>query len=539
MLKVQQNYKVGIYVRLSKDDERAGESVSIENQKLMLTKYCEEQGWNEYSVYCDDGASGTNFDRPGVTRLIEDAKEGKIDLILCKDLSRFGRNYIQVGQFTDYLFPMIGVRFIALNDGVDTLHSDNDIMPFRNLLNEFQSKDTSKKIKAVKQTHAKLGNYLGCYVPYGYKAHPDDKHKFIVDEVAAEVVKRIFAYRRQGFGFRKIAGQLNSEHILPPRDYHYQQKGTPNNYHTNHCWNDVTVKKMLRNEVYLGHMVQNKRGTLSYKNKKQVDKPKDEWIKVENTHEAIIDMDTWNACVEIDKRNYKPRSTKENVISLFGGLLKCMDCGFAMRYQQETHVYPKAGRVVYQSYLCGNYARSGKGACSIHTIYLKPLSELVLGDIRHRSKRVLEDEDKVRQELMDSKAKQGAQQMKADKATLKSMEKRLTELERLTQALYEDKVLGSVPEAVFKNLMGKYEAERVEKLALVQELKQRLADTAQDERDIEKYLQSIKKYVAIEQLDREMLLELIHYIEIGERQVIDGQKCRDVVIHYNLVDKAG
>ncbi len=260
---------------------------------------------------------------------------------------------------------------------------------------------------------------------------------------------------------------------------------------------------------------------------------------MENTHEPIIDMDAWNACQEIAVRNYKPRPTKDNEISLFGGLLKCMDCGFAMRYTQETHNYPKEGFVKYVSYLCGNYTRSGAGACSARIIYLNPLAELVLDDIRHRAKRVLEDEDKVRQELMDSKSKQGAQQMKADKSTLKATEKRLAELEKLTQALYEDKVLGTVPEAVFKNLLTKYDAERIEKQSLVQELKQRLADTAQDGRDIEQYLQSIKKYVAIEQLDREMLLELIKYIEIGERKVVDGQKCRDIVIHYNLVDKAG
>jgi DNA invertase Pin-like site-specific DNA recombinase len=539
MLKVQQNYKVGIYVRLSKDDERAGESVSIENQKLMLTKYCEEQGWNDYSVYCDDGVSGTTFDRPGVSKLIEDAKEGLINLILVKDLSRFGRNYIQVGQFTDYLFPMIGCRFIALNDGVDTIHSDNDIMPFRNLFNEFQSKDTSKKIKAVKQAHAKMGNYLGCYVPYGYKAHPDDKHKFVVEEFAAGVVRKMFAYRRQGFGFRKIARLLNEEHILPPRDYYYQEKGVESKGYRNHLWNDVTVKKMLRSEVYIGHMVQNKRGTLSYKNKKQVDKPKEDWIKVENTHEPIIDMDTWNACAEVDARNYKPRPTKESEISLFGGLLKCMDCGFKMRYSQETHTYPKKGKVKYISYFCGSYARSGRSACSAHIIYLNPLSELVLDDIRHRAKRVLEDEDRVRRELLEQKAKQSDRQLKADKSTLKATEKRLAELEKLTQALYEDKVLGTVPEAVFKNLMVKYEAERVEKQMLVQSLKQKIANTAQDERDIEQYIASIKKYVAVEQLDRGMLLELIKYIEIGERKVVDGQKCRDVVIHYNLVDKAG
>lgn len=263
MLKVQNNYKVGIYVRLSKDDERAGESVSIENQKLMLTRYCEEQGWNDYSVYCDDGVSGTTFDRPGVSKLIEDAKEGLINLILVKDLSRFGRNYIQVGQFTDYLFPMIGCRFIALNDGVDTIHSDNDIMPFRNLFNEFQSKDTSKKIKAVKQAHAKMGNYLGWLVPYGYKAHPDDKHKFIIDEYAAGVVQKIFANRRKGWGYRKLAAKLNEEHILPPLDYYYQQKGKEDaGIRRNHLWNDMTVKKILRNEVYAWHIKGTAKGTL-------------------------------------------------------------------------------------------------------------------------------------------------------------------------------------------------------------------------------------------------------------------------------------
>lgn len=346
-------------------------------------------------------------------------------------------------------------------------------------------------------------------------------------------------YRRQGFGFRKIARLLNEEHILPPRDYYYEQKGAESKGYRNHLWNDVTVKSMLRSEVYIGHMVQNKRGTLSYKNKKQVDKPKEDWIKVENTHEPIIDMDTWKACAEVDARNYKPRPTKENEISLFGGLLKCMDCGFKMRYSQETHTYPKRGKVKYISYFCGSYARSGRSACSAHIIYLNPLSELVLGDIRHRAKRVLEDEDRVRRELLEQKASQSDRQLKADKSTLRATEKRLAELEKLTQALYEDKVLGTVPEAVFKNLLTKYEAERVEKQSLVQKLKKRLADTVQDERDIEQYIQSIKKYVSVEQLDRGMLLELIKYIEIGERKVVDGQKCRDIVIHYNLVDKAG
>ncbi len=540
MIKAGENYKVGIYVRLSRDDERMGESVSIENQKLILTKYCEEQRWEIVDIYCDDGISGTSFERPGVQRLIEDAKDGRINLILVKDLSRFGRNYIQVGQYTDYLFPMLGIRFIALNDGVDTINNDNDIMPFKNLFNEFQSKETSKKIKAVKQINAKAGNYLGAYVPYGYMASPEDKHRFIIDEVAAENVRKLFRYRCQGYGFRKIAGFMNEQRITPPRDYYYLKIGRESVGFRNHLWNDVTVKKMLRNEVYIGHMVQNKRGTVSYKNHKQIDKPKSEWIKVENTHEPIIDMKTWNACVEIDKRNCKARTIKgASEPSLFGGLMRCLDCGFKMRYNEETHTRKNGTRVKYISYVCNNYSRSGKMACSTHRIYQNPLSEIVLEDIRSRAKRVIEDEQKVRQDLLEEMTNQNAAKQKADKTLLQATKKRIAELERLTQALYEDKVLGTVPDNVFKSLMTRYEAERQEKEIAAKELTEKLSQTAQSEKDIEIYLERIRKYVAVESLDREMLLELINCIDIGERKQLGNQKYRDIVIHYNLVDKAG
>jgi len=404
-MKSQQDYNAGIYVRLSKDDERAGESVSIENQKLILTKHAQEQGWNVVETYCDDGYSGTNFDRPGVTRLIDDAKDGKINLILVKDLSRFGRNYIQVGQFTDYLFPMIGCRFIALNNGVDTANNDssNDLMPFLNLFNEFQSRDASKKIKAVKKACASNGMYLGCYAPFGYKKSPDDKHKFIIDETAATVVRKIFDYRCQGYGYYKIAGFLNAEKLPTPRDY-YQQLGKPNPYYSNHMWNDVTMKTIIRNEVYIGNMVQNKTGSLSYKNSKQITKPKEDWIRVEGTHEPIIDIETWNLCVELDKRNNKkPRTTGEGNLTLFSGLVQCIDCGFKMRSNREKKVYPKAGIVVYTSYMCGNYARSGKGVCSAHIIYEKVLVELLIEDIRLHAKRVIDDENSVRRDLIQQR----------------------------------------------------------------------------------------------------------------------------------------
>ena len=445
-----------------------------------------------------------------------------------------------MGQYTDYLFPIIGVRFIALNDGVDTLNSDNDIMPFKNLFNEFQSKETSKKIKAVKQINAKSGNYLGAYVPYGYTASPEDKHRFIIDEEAAENVRKLFSYRCQGYGFRKIAGLMNEEHILPPRDYYYLKTGRESVGYRNHLWNDVTIKKMIRNEVYIGHMVQNKRGTVSYKNHKQIDKPKSEWIKVENTHEPIIDTDTWNTCVEIDKRNCKPRTIKgASEPSLFSGLLRCMDCGFKMRYHEENHIRKNGRKVKYINFMCGNYARSGKAACSAHIIYQQPLTEIVLEDIQSRAKRVIEDEEKVRQELLEKLTKKNAAQQKADKSLLQAANKRITELERLTQALYEDKVLGNVPEGICKTLIMKYDAERSEKQELIQELTEKLSQTAKSENDIDLYLKRIRKYVAVETLDREMLLELINCIDVGERKQRGQQKYRDIVIHYNLVDTAG
>ena len=224
---IEKTYNVGIYCRLSNDDERDGESVSIENQKLLLQRYVREQGWNEIDAYIDDGYSGTNFQRPGVQRLIADAKAKRINVILVKDLSRFGRNYIEFGQYTDYLFPSIGCRFIALNNGIDTMKNDGstDVMCFLNLFNEFYSRDTSKKVKAVKKACAESGKFMGIHPPYGYKRDPLDKHHFIIDEETAPLVRRMFAMRASGTPFRKIATTLNDEGIQPPGELYYQRQG--------------------------------------------------------------------------------------------------------------------------------------------------------------------------------------------------------------------------------------------------------------------------------------------------------------------------
>ena len=290
-------YNVGIYVRLSQEDMRAGESLSIENQKLILTKYVTEQGWNISNIYVDDGYSGTDFNRPGVSRLLEDAKTGKINLIIVKDLSRFGRNYIQVGQYIDYIFPTYNIRFIALSDNVDTANKDTsamDMMPIVNLFNEWHAASTSKKIRAVIEANCKAGKYRATAALYGYIKGDDEKHLPVVDEPAASVVRRIFEMRSQGISPRHIADKLNEEKIQIPSDYYYARLGKPNPRRTSHMWSADTVKQIVRNPTYLGHLVQMRTTTISYKNHKVVKRPEEEIIVIKNTHEPLVSQETWD-----------------------------------------------------------------------------------------------------------------------------------------------------------------------------------------------------------------------------------------------------
>jgi len=538
MLK-QQSYNVGIYVRLSRDDEREGDSISIENQKIMLTKHVQDMKWNLVETYVDDGFSGGDFDRPGVQKLIEDAKDGKINLILCKDLSRFGRNYIQVGQFTDYLFPMINCRFIALNDGVDTINNDNDIMPFKNLFNEFYLRDTSKKIRSVFKSYQLNGQFIGSCVPYGYKKSEEDRHKLVIDEDTAAHVRRIFDLRHQGMGYHRIAGLLNAEGIASPRAYQLQQSGVSDSTERKtYYWNYTTIKSIVSNEVYIGHMVQNKKGTLSYKSKKLLSKPKDEWIKVENTHEPIIDLDIFQFCAELDEKHRRPRCTRDGEQSLFAGLMNCMDCGGFMRTHIEK-IMRKTGLKTYVGYCCGTYSRCGKSVCSANMIRESAVATLVLEDIRKYAGKIKVDESGLRQDLINQKRLDTAKQQKADKAQLKSLQNRLAELGQIISNLYEDKVLGKLSETVCNSMIAKYEQEQTEKTEALRILDGKLAEFEKDAQDVNSFLAAVKKYVAVEQLDREMLLELIDRIEIGKSTGTGKEKVRDIVIHYNFVGYIG
>lgn len=530
-------YNVGIYVRLSNDDERDGESVSIENQKLLLQNYVKQRGWNEVSVYCDDGYSGTTFDRPAVKRLIEDAKNKVINVILVKDLSRFGRNYIEFGQYTDYLFPSIGCRFIALNNGVDTMGDNNssEVMSFLNLFNEFYSRDTSKKVKSVKKACAESGKFLGTHAPYGYKKDPANKHHLLIDEDYAPMVRRIFSLRSQGKGFRAIAILLNEEGVLPPGVLYYHKKGMSDPRNVNHKWAETTVKSIIRNEVYIGHMVQGKVGTLSYKSRKLIAKPKEEWIKVENTHEPIISMELWSIVKELDEKKMRKRPTSQGMTSMFTGLVYCADCGFKMRFHTERGKHKDGSDFSYNSFICGNYARSGKSACTIHSIYENVLIQLVTADIREKAQFVEYDEQQLVDRIMRLKDKETKSQLSSFEQELKVQSARLRELENLMQNLYEDKCSGTIPETVFKTLMQKYEKERADKAAAIPALQSKIQSGRQCTNDATVWANIIKRYTKLETLDNSILYELVDRIEVGEARMVEGKRICDIKVCYRYV----
>ncbi len=532
-----ENYNVGIYCRLSNDDERDGESVSIENQKLLLQKYVRERGWNEVDCYCDDGYSGTNFNRPAVKRLIEDAKSKRINCIVVKDLSRFGRNYIEFGQYTDYLFPSIGCRFIAVNNGIDTMsqNGSTDVMCFLNLFNEFYSRDTSKKVKAVKKACAENGKYMGTYPPYGYKRDPEDKHHFIIDEDIAPNVRLIFSLRAGGMSFRAIALQLNEEGLPSPGTLYYQRKGAPDVRNVNHLWADMTVKTILRNEAYIGNMVQGKSGTLSYKSNKLIAKPKEDWIRVEGTHEPIISREMWETVCKIDAQKVRKSPTSDGIRSIFTGLVYCADCGFKMRNQVERFTYKDGRPGRYSSFICGNYSRSGKTACTIHSIYENVLTEIVLSDIREKAQFAAYDSEALVETITRLKEKESHGRIASCEQEYRATVKRLAELEKLMQSLYEDKFKGTIPESVFTTLMQKYESERSEKSTALPELQVKLKSHSDNRADAQKWAEIIRQYTEITALDEAILFELVERIEVGNTIVIDGQRVCDVKVVYRFV----
>lgn len=536
----QTENKVGIYLRLSQEDLREGDSVSIDNQRMILTKYVKEKGWTLVDTYADDGWTGTDFNRPEVQRLLDDAKSGRINIIVVKDLSRFGRNYIQVGQYIDYIFPLNNIRFIALNDGVDTADRNStalEMMPIINLFNEWHASSTSKKIKAVVEANAKAGKY-GCkQAAYGYIKGDDEKHTPIINPETAPVVLSIFQMRAQGISPRHIADKLNADGILNPTDYHYSRIGKEPTITMRHLWSGATVKNILKNRIYLGQLAQLRRTTVSHKNHKVVYKDESDWVIVENNHEPIITQELWDRVREVENSVSNGKPMKTGYVNPLCGLMFCADCGFKMQVATTWRGIKKTPDAVpYRSYNCTSYRLFGKNACDSHYITERCIEKLIVDNIRLMARLVIDDEDAARKRFLAIKNQGDAEKTANSRKNLAANQKRISELQGLIQSVYEDKYLGKITETSCGVLLSKYETEL--KALQEEQAKQtaRLDTEKQNAEDVDKFIERVKKYADVQKLTREMCLELIEYITI-DKHPSDRKAERDIHIYYKFLDK--
>ena len=539
-MKSKQETKVGIYARLSKDDERNGESLSIENQKLILEKYVFEQGWNLIDEYIDDGCSGTTFDRPGVQRLLEDAKCGRINTIIVKDLSRFGRNYIQVGQYTDYIFPMYNIRFIALNDNVDTSKNTTglDMMPIMNVFNEWHSANTSKKIRAVIEANAKAGKYRTTYAPYGYVKGTDEKKLPIVDEPAASNVRRIFEMRASGISPKHIAMKFNDENIPIPSDYRTQKFGITPYRFSHHLWTCDVVKQILRNPTYLGHLVQLRTTNISYKNKKQIKRPDDEKVVVYNTHEAIISQELWDKVKEVERSVSQGKAQGNQIVHPLSGLMYCVDCGSKMHIGWNNTRHSRKGPRIYRqaNYNCGGFKVFGTRICTSHLIHIDTIENIVLQDVKAKANFVNFNEEVARKEFLQRQEKYQKNNLVQDTKLLNDKTKRLSEINNLIRSTYEDKVLNKIPEDICISLLNNYQKEKEDLESEISQINLRIEKVKQNTQNVDEFIKRVKKYLEAPTLTREMTMELIEFVTIDKYRPKKDPIPREIHIYYKLID---
>ncbi|MDL2274031.1 recombinase family protein [Oscillospiraceae bacterium OttesenSCG-928-G22] len=523
---MDKRYDVGIYARLSVDDlknsRRSGapmdSSLSIQNQRELLSAHVRKMGWREVNTYIDDGVTGARFDRAGFAKMLEDAERGVINLILCKDLSRLGRDYIEVGRYTDFILPSLGCRLVCLQDGIDTGRDDNEMMPFRALMNDHYLADISKKIKAAHRVMASQGKRIAGRPPYGFTVDPADMHRYAIDDYAAGIVRRIYRLRLEGRGYANIAGALNADGVLPPREYEYRSKGKKNPYGENQVWLTRTIKRIVHSDVYIGTLAQCKSTTLSYKSAKVIHKPQEEWLVIPDNHLAIIDRETWDAVQEINRGKSTPVDEAARKRSLFRGLLRCPDCGTAFT----------SGSGHYQ---CTRHVQTNGISCANHHIREDELKRLLLDDIRMRAAQVNLDRDNMQTTLV--KRMGLAMQGQDDGAALRS---KLAEIDRMAAKLYEDKVVGIITADTFSRLMQEGEAKRKALSSKLASLEREGADRRQKLGDIDQWLDVISRHAEVQIIDRALLDELVEHIEVGSVTAEkNGAERREIKIFYKFV----
>jgi len=525
----QEQYTI-LYGRLSQEDEREGESNSIQNQRLMLEKYAEDNGFPNTKFLYDDGYSGTNFNRPAWNEVMRLAENGEVATIIVKDMSRLGRDYLQVGQYTELVFPSMGIRFIAVNDGVDSLYGDNDFAPFKNLFNDFYAKDTSRKIRAVKKAQAERGERLGTRPPYGYKKSEDNPKQIVPDEQTANVVRHIFQLCAEGRGPSQIAKQLKAEQILTPTNYYYWQTGVALvNLDTTrpYAWKDTTIANILSDVSYLGHTISMRYTTVSYKNKKQIKRPESEWLKFENTHEPLISQELWDIVQDIRKHKKRPPK-KMDTPNLFSGLVFCADCGGTL-VLHRAHTMKET----QNNFICSTYKKRGKEECSAHYIRETQLRAIVLDDLKRVTHYARQKEKLFAEHITRKNSAETRKEIARIQREIDAAKRRDGELTLLFKRLYEDNVLGRIPNEHFRLLSSEYTTEQAKLREKLPKLEERLEKLRNALTNVAQFIDKAKRYSDITELTPEILHLFIEKIVVGEKsQKYSRTAEQDIWIYY-------
>ena len=506
------DYRVGIYIRLSKEDEekeKYSESESIGNQRALLMQYIKENKLNFIAEYVDDGISGTSFDRPGFNKMIEDIENGKINMVITKDLSRLGRNYVQSGYYTETYFPEHNVRYIAILDNIDTAidSANNDIAPFKSILNEMYAKDTSKKINSVLQSKRKQGEYLGT-APYGYKKDPENKYHLIVDEEAAKVVKLIFEKYLEGYGTMQIADYLSEQKIPIPSDYNKKKRGTKSI--TYGLWAQSTVRFILSNEIYTGTVIQGKRKKLSFKSKKFIDVPEEDWVRVPNMHEAIVSVEDYERAKRIIEATKGSRVVENDY--LFKGLLRCYDCKGYIGIRSPD----KNGNIYGR---CQRYGRYGKfDVCSPHNFNYQVFEESMILVLKEICK---EYSNKKRLEEIAKKSKSKEDKESDLKNRLKTYETQIQKETRKLELLYEDRLSEIITVDSYIENANRIKNEVKEYQERIKEIQQELSGGENSKNKDEKLNNLVDEFLNIEKPTKEIIREFIDKIEIHSDKQVD------------------
>lgn len=523
-----------LYCRLSRDDELQGESFSIQNQRRILEAYVKENGFLNCRWFVDDGWSGANFERPAFTQMIEGVENGEIKTVITKDLSRLGRNYLQVGLFTEITFPKKGVRFIAINDGVDSAQGDNELSGLRNYFNEWMVRDTSKKIRAVFRSKGMSGKPLSSQAPYGYVK--DENGMFVIDEETAPVVRQIFSLCLAGNGPTKIARMLTEQNIPTPGTVEYRRTGSTRRYYPDYpCrWATNTIINMLMRREYIGDTVNFKTEKVSYKFKTTVINPEEKQAVFENTHEPIIDRETWERVQELRKQRKRPNRYDE--VGLFSGLLFCADCGSVM-YQQRYDTPTRR----QDCYICGNYKKR-TADCTAHFIRTDLLTAGVTANLRKVTSYAVQHEAKFMKLLMAQTEDGDKRKTAARRKELEAAEKRMGELSAIFKRLYEDSVAGRISDERFAELSADYEQEQAALKERVAELR-REAEKAQEAAvNVDKFMSIVRKHTSFEELTPTLLREFVEKIVVHETVAADGKRrgkhrTQEIEIYYSFVGK--